>query len=472
MGVLQADRQTQTVLGWEDDPGSPGQERAPIPWPKPDLMSSPLPTSIYGKPPPPDGDRSSNGEFLYWNLAESLFRASAMWGELISPGTTWHPDLKGTLQATLDSGEDLNAFYDRVGLKFFHQKVADHTIFSGESPDVVCHEFGHALLDAIRPDLWGAAGAEYAAVHESFGDISALLTNLSIPSMRDEVLRETGGRLAGSSRLSRMAEQLGWAIRQTNPTAVDADCLRNASNKFFYRDPLQLPPMAPATGLSSEPHSFSRVFTGSILRALAGMFREQAKHDADALYEVSMVMGRLLLEGVTRAPLVPGFYAQIAAHMIAADQAQNGGSYGPALRAAFVRHGVLSPASSVDLSDSVGSGRMSVIGDIAHPYTQELSGILVDGRPFGVNQPFSALMPTHQSRYAVAGAAPDVGSVETSTTEAVARSYVEDLFRRGRVAVPTRFQTTSVSPAESTRLKTHEIAEVGEGLTLARRLFI
>src|SRR6516225_7885086 len=48
----------------------------------------------------------------------------------------------------LDFGVDLNAFYDRQGLKFFHGSAAGRTVFSGESPDVVCHELGHALLDS------------------------------------------------------------------------------------------------------------------------------------------------------------------------------------------------------------------------------------------------------------------------------------------------------------------------------------
>ena len=33
----------------------------------------------------------------------------------------------------------------------------------------------HALLDAIRPQLWNAASIEVASFHEAFGDISAML---------------------------------------------------------------------------------------------------------------------------------------------------------------------------------------------------------------------------------------------------------------------------------------------------------
>jgi hypothetical protein len=56
----------------------------------------------------------------------------------------------------LDFGIDLNAFYDRQGLKFFHGSAAGRTVFSGESPDVVCHELGHAVLDSLKPQLFDA----------------------------------------------------------------------------------------------------------------------------------------------------------------------------------------------------------------------------------------------------------------------------------------------------------------------------
>jgi len=61
---------------------------------------------------------------------------------------------------------------------------------SGESPDVVCHELGHALLDSFKPQLFDAASMEVAAFHESFGDMSALLSALQLPSVREGCWRK------------------------------------------------------------------------------------------------------------------------------------------------------------------------------------------------------------------------------------------------------------------------------------------
>src|SRR5262249_16196654 len=147
----------------------------------------------------------------------------------------------------VDLPDQLNANYSRpFGLRFYHKKVAGVDIYASESADVVCHELGHAVLDALRPELFNAANTETAAFHESFGDMSAVLCPLQIQSLRRKVIADTGGRLNTSSSLSRLGEQLGWGLRQLTPRAVDDDCLRNASNRFFYRSPDLLPPQADA----------------------------------------------------------------------------------------------------------------------------------------------------------------------------------------------------------------------------------
>jgi hypothetical protein len=82
------------------------------------------------------------------------------------PNAVWQPG--PTLNVILDEGKDLNAYYDRKALNFFHGQGAGGTVYSGESPDIVCHEMGHGILDSIKPQLFDAMSGEVAAFHEGF----------------------------------------------------------------------------------------------------------------------------------------------------------------------------------------------------------------------------------------------------------------------------------------------------------------
>ncbi|MFF5809625.1 hypothetical protein [Streptomyces sp. NPDC012746] len=461
---------------YEDDPGSL-QENVPVLHPVPQLDTKPFPTAIAEATPQP-GDEVGPGTeaFRYWVAADALSRASQTWGPLVPSGTQWHPMVGRALTAYLNAGNDLNAFYDRRGLRFFRRTVAGVTVAACESPEVVEHGSGHAVLDALRPQLFNAASAEAAALHEAFGDISALLSSLGLETMRIVVLAETQGDLELSSRASRVAEQLGWAIRQGHPDSVDPDCLRNLSNRFFYRDPVQLPPSGPASTISSEPHSFSRVFSGAFLKIVAGIFRQQEARDPDGLAMAAKIAGQLLVDAVVTAPVVPGYFAQVAGHMIAADYNRNGGRYGPILRSAVIRHGILSLEAAASITEPEVARHAAAMAE-ATPSAGDgegLTAVTVHGATYGVTQPITLFAPAEERRFGVAGSDPAGGTVQPADPEQVATSYLEDLFRRDRVYVPEeRRSDAAFVDGSPSRLRTHEITQsmAGEGLALVRRCF-
>src|SRR5215471_5543335 len=439
-----APRRAQGVINaWEDDPGAGAQPSGGqvIQRPVPVLRDQPLPIRIVhpasapeAKPHPP-----GTAEFRYWTAAEALRRGADFWRALL-PGISW--EVGSILPVDLDFGVDLNAFYDREGLKFFHGTAAGRTVFSGESPDVVCHELGHALLDSFKPQLFDAASIEVAAFHESFGDMSAILSALQLPSVREGVLAETGGVLRRSSRLSRLAEQLGWAVRQSVPSAVETDCLRNAVNTFFYRDPDTLPTTAPATSLSSEPHSFSRVFTGAFFEGLAGMLVTTDSRDEAALLQVSQDIGAILVQGIRAASVVPTFMSQVAASMLAVAAARfSAQGYEAPLRSGFVRHGILAPSMAVA---EYGLGVPSIVV-------------------------YAAAEP---KRLQVAGAALAVGPAPSTGQDQAAKSFFEDLLRRGRLKVSKAAKSAAEvvrAAAPSTHeTYTHELRREGRQMVLRR----
>jgi hypothetical protein len=462
----QPDAPAAAVLAWEFDPGAPGSPNSPVARPVPDLSTGPLRVAIRGRKPPARKHRPGTSEFRYWAAAEALRRAADMWAPVLPAGTTWVPSVGDELPVLLDSGEDVKAYYDRSGLHFFHEPVNGVTVYSGESPSVACHELGHAVLDALRPQLFHAGSIEIAAFHESFGDISAILSGLQLESVRASVLAETRGKLYRASSLSRLAEQLGWAIRQDRPDLAEPDCMRNAVNSFFYQEPSTLPAAAPASQLSSEPHSFSRVFTGSFLQALAGMFALQATADADALLTAATDSMRLLIEGVCGAPVAPSYYSQVAAHMIAADGQLFAGRYGDALKSGFVAHGIIAFEGALALSPDT----LAPAAALGFAAGDELPRVRVPAGHYGVGADLLVDGAAQLKVLDVAGAAADLGSVQPPSHEAAVRSFLEDLFRRGRIDVGDHAVagTGVVNPLGA---KTHELRQEADGLVLHRRIF-
>jgi hypothetical protein len=445
----------------------------------PKESASPLPFKIKGSAPRPQVYGVGSPEFRYYAAASALRRTADFWGGIVPTGTTWR--VGRTLAVDLDSGTDLNAFYtrgaggDAPGLHFFKQEVRGRMFYSGESPDVVCHEMGHAVLDALRPELFNAQFIEAAAFHESFGDMSALLSALQVPSFRQVLFTETGGVINRASRLSRLAEQLGAAIRISHPDSVNPDCLRNACNSFFYKDPQGLPPSAPASQLSSEPHSFSRVFTGAFLDALAGMFALQAKSPtADALLGASQDMAHMLVDGIQSAPVVPEYFSQVAAHVVmAGESAPYNGKYRDVLKSAFIRKGVLSLQAAATLgSFKRPTKRVGMVA--AHGFTTgagDLSIASISATQFGLKKATLGVHATAEPKqFGVTASSVEVGPLEPRSAQNAAVVYTEDIFRRGHVDVG-RYVHPETGVSHHFGFKTHIIVEKDGELLLQRRNF-
>ncbi|MGH8991754.1 MAG: hypothetical protein ACRDZ7_09535 [Acidimicrobiia bacterium] len=458
------------IWAWEDDPGAPDSGAKPTQRPAPVQPGTALPIAIEGRRPPPDLYETGTKEFRYWVAAEALRRGADLWSGS-APGLQWVGAVGAELTIRLDQGEDLNAYYDRSGLSFFHDEADGVPVYSGESPDVLCHELGHAVLDALRPQTWDAPYLEVAALHESFGDMSSVLSALQLDSVRAAVLVATKNRIYRSSRLSRLAEQLGWAIRQEDPDATDRDCLREAVNSFFYVPPETLPDDGPASTLTSESHSFSRVFTAAFLESLAGMFGLDEAADEATLLRVSEDLALLLVDAVVAAPVVSSYYSQMAAHLIEADATRFAGKYTDVLKAAFVKRGILSLASANAISTlrRAAPAPRTLAAAIGEGEPR-LHLLALPGQPYGLDEDLLVPAIAETKRFAVAGAALDVGAVEPLAHDRAAAAFVEALFRGGRVLVTAGGGGTGAGRARPSSI-THEVRRTDEGLVLRRRLF-
>jgi hypothetical protein len=462
-------RTSGNITAWEQDPGSLGNPDggALLRRDVPNTAEAPFATKIaLAEAPAADTYQAGTTAFRYWACADALRRASDFWGGLLS-SQPWHPAVADNVLAVkLDEGVDLNAYYDRTALHFFHAAIGGRMVYSGESPDVVCHELGHAVLDALRPQLWDVAAFEPPAFHESFGDMSSILTALQIPSVRLGVLQETNNEIYRSSRLSRMAEQLGWAIRQKWPDQVEGDCLRNAVNSFFYQSPEGLPTSAPAKQLSSEPHSFSRVFTGAFLETLAMMFASSGDASEASLQQVSVDLGRILIGAITHAPVVPEYFAQIGAHMISLAMSTSE-RYGAAVKAAMVKHGIVSvPGVAVVLmSDHAEALQARSAGAAAAALAPEP----LDVSGYGLLVPtIDAVTAGQPKRFGIAGAAPTLGDAASSSARTSAIGFFEDLIRRGRLDYGGLAHPRLAVVAPSSAVKTHHLRREDDRVVLRR----
>lgn len=462
-----------TVSVWQDDPAS-GLDV--ISRPVPNLSKGPLKYKIKGAAIPPGVYAKGTAQFRYWTAAEALRRGGDFWAPLLGV-KRWEPG--AVLGVSLDKGVDLNAYYDRTELAFFHETLRHVTYYSGESPDVVCHEMGHACLDAHRPQLFDAPFIEVGAFHESFGDMSAILSALQLSSVRAAAL--TGVNKYKSSALSRCAEQLGAAIRQIDKTAVDSNCLRNAYNSFKYVDPQTLPDSAPATRLCAEVHSFSRIFTGAFYEILSRMLKIRSKSPTQTdLATVATDFAHLLMDATAAAPVQPGYFAQVASHIIDADTARFAGKYRSALTATFVKR-LIVPKTAVQAL-ATHKGKVPTAAGLAMASRPEtlLQQVTLSAQEFGLGDTkLVVVAPFEQKPFLSVAAGLAHQYTGPNTVEQATHRFVKMLFAHNLVDTGSgtkKVGVTASTPQDKlpeTRVPpmTHVLTKTKEGLKLTRRLF-
>lgn len=276
--------------------------------------------------------------FLRWQARQAAILAVEAWeGALGAPLTTWSTVGGAPLQVRPDEGEDLNAFYDRTSIAFFHQQTGDRITFSGASTDVVAHEVGHAILDARRPDLWDAALIEVGGAHEAFGDVTAILTALTDQETRETLLAASPD-LAAANVVEATAEDLSAGVAIVLGPEHPAAAPRRALNAFRW----QLPETLPTTGgpdvLINEVHSVARILSGCFYDLVRNLFTAgEDRSEAGPLAAVRQAAS-LFHTGIGEAPEVPRFYRAIGRQMVIA--AGPGTPAAAAVGAAFAAHGL------------------------------------------------------------------------------------------------------------------------------------
>jgi hypothetical protein len=243
----------------------------------------------------------------------------------------WHWDrdigsgqAKTPLKIVCHAGEKANATYHRGKqcLKFYFKTVGSTTAYLCRSFDIVAHETGHAILDALKPSLYKEREGQAGALHEAFADLTAIFAALDQLDLCEDIVAETKSDLRKAKYLTAIGEQFAAHMSQGEAAADDADGndddhehqevagMRNANNDL--------------TGLTcgKDIYSICNVFTGFVYDILVRIFEWERNplgdaSDAETLHRVARVVRRILLLSLFNSSDVPS-YVELAGGMVKA----------------------------------------------------------------------------------------------------------------------------------------------------------
>jgi hypothetical protein len=305
-------------------------------------------------------------DFVFWQSREAALTALQVWESLNGPLRQWGSQTSNPKKLDLlpDAGDDLNAYYDRSSLSFFHRTIGAKTFFSGASTDVVSHESGHAFLDALRPELFGTSITEHGAFHEAFGDCMAVLTALFDQGSRQALLMASPD-LGVPNFVESLSEELSSAVKLALGANHPAAEPRHALNAFVFQLPTTLPTTGGPQVLTSEIHSFGRIFVGCFYDMVRNVFMNAPGRDEASLLSAAQLVGKLLIAGAQQAPLSPRFFQSVGRAILLADHTMNGGANEKAVTGAFSRHGISLGAMSVLTPNATLAGPSPRMGAVA-----------------------------------------------------------------------------------------------------------
>ncbi len=172
------------------------------------------------------------------------------------------------------AGVGQNAYYDRKSksLQFYYfPNDRGRRVYTCLSSDIVNHEFGHAVLDGIRPHFLEAVSPETGAFHEFLGDLTAILMTLRNRSFREALAAQTKGDLAGNNILSGLAAEFGDAVegRPYLRTAANEETMESLAGEL-------------------RPHTLSQVMTGAMFDIVTALTKQYLARETPSGRAVSV----------------------------------------------------------------------------------------------------------------------------------------------------------------------------------------
>lgn len=259
--------------------------------------------------------------------------------EVLGPGRVIQFPL-GRLRIAPNHGEQSNALYSRAwgGLVFFHAHIShahsgEHTLHTGAVHDIVTHELGHAVLDALAPDLLLALDPESHAVHEAVADLTSFVCALESPALRRAFV--------GAARLRdlRVLYQLGEDFAEQLKGLPFLRTLDNYAHKHAHKHAPEThapgpgaPPFdAPEDRISGDrPHTDSLLLSGALFNLAVWLQQVTGVSSAagdwstpltdDVYRAVARQLRRLLFRGLDLLPPGELGFAEVARAIVGVDR--------------------------------------------------------------------------------------------------------------------------------------------------------
>jgi len=346
IGKIRSDFSNYIQNFYLNDPTTPDLN-VPLQFP---LMGH-LKFNVKGMNNKPSNQNELRASNCFFTIANCISNAQNLF---YSPLKKW--SACNILEVDTAAGPDLNAYYDRKSIKLFYYNFKGKNFYFADSADVVTHELGHALLDAMRPDFWSVQSLEIWSFHEAFSDIIALFNLMSYDVALEKALEETKGSLLSSNCISRLAEEVGILIRNiTRDDSYLSNALRDpAVEHFKYVDPSTILSEAKNNQLASECHSFGRVFSNAWYQIFVRIFHlhvSKGDNQLIAAKKARDIAFSSLSQAIPISPRVGKYYSAIAKCMVSVANLKNP-EYGKIAENVFKEWNILSDSTIKMLSDT------------------------------------------------------------------------------------------------------------------------
>jgi hypothetical protein len=231
------------------------------------------------------------------------------------------------------AGYGENAYYDRASksLQFYYFERGDERIDTCLSTDIIHHEFGHAVLDGIRPYYIEALAPETAAFHEFVGDLTAILLAFRNNEFRRKIGIRTGGDLSTDKTISGIAEQFGRHV-------TGRPYLRSGRSKLTMK----------AVAGEQRPHRMSEVLTGAMFDIILELSRhyidERKRTVPQAFWDTIQRMQMMAIQPLDLLPPVDVTFRDYALAVLRAEEIADPtdpNQYRELMLEVFARRGIL-----------------------------------------------------------------------------------------------------------------------------------